>query len=485
MPRVARLRRVMWLGWLTGSVYFAATLYWIPEVLVTFGGLHRSIGVGAAALLVGFLALFPALSLAGTALAMLRWGPVGILWAPAFWVTGELARTYVFGGFPWVLLGYSQATVLPIAQAASVGGVYGLSGLVVLVAATGVYGVLASGRARLVVVASVVAAVLMLGTWGAWRLSRSDRLHAGTPIRVGLVQGNIAQEDKWDPGMRDSITERYLDMSREAAGRGAELILWPESATPFYFEEDRAGAAAVRQLASETGTHLIFGSDQVEREPTFRLYNAAFHVRPDGQTAEIYRKIHLVPFGEYVPFQDLLYFVGPLVDSVSHFSPGDVAQTMRIGDHSASTAICYEVVYPHLIGRFVDAGSELLTTITNDAWYGATSAPVQHFEQASVRAIEQGRYLLRAANTGISGIVDPYGRVVARSEIFVPDTIVADVRFLDAPTVYGRIGDLFAYVCAVLSAIATAVSIRRMPRAGSPRSRLAGWLAKGRPSPVV
>ena len=472
----------MWLGLLTGSLYFAGTLYWIPEVLVTFGGLSYLIGVIATVLLVVFLALFPAVALAGTAVTMLRWGPTGLLWAPAFWVAAELARTYVFGGFPWVLLGYSQATVLPIAQSAAIAGVYGLSGLVVLVAATAVYAVLGHGRARLVVVCCVAVIVLVAGVWGARRVARSERLHTGTPIRVGLVQANIAQEDKWAPDMRDTITERYLEMSRDAARQGAQLILWPEAATPFYFEEDRAGGAAVRRLAYETGAHLIFGSNQIEREPTFRLYNAAFHVRPDGQTAEVYRKIHLVPFGEYVPFQNLLYFVSPLVESVSNFSPGDVAQTLRIGDHLASTAICYEVVYPNLIGRFVDAGSELLTTVTNDAWYGASSAPVQHFEQAAVRAIEQGRYMLRAANTGISGIVDPYGRVVARSDIFVTDTIVDDVRFIDEPTVYGRTGDLFAYLCAMLSALAVAVSCRRSRGAGASRSRLAAWLAKGRPA---
>jgi apolipoprotein N-acyltransferase len=176
--------------------------------------------------------------------------------------------------------------------------------------------------------------------------------------------------------------------------------------------------------------------------------------------------MHLVPFGEYVPLKDLLFFVAPIVEAVSDFSPGDEPAILEIGDHLASTAICYEVVYPGLIAGFVDRGSELLTTITNDAWFGRSSAASQHWDQAVMRSIEQGRYLVRAANTGISGFADPYGRVLETTPLFEPAVRVQEVRFLQGRTFYGRIGDAFAYagLAMTLALLAATVSFRRAVR---------------------
>jgi len=192
-----------------------------------------------------------------------------------------------------------------------------------------------------------------------------------------------------------------------------------------------------------------------------KYYNAAFMVQPDGRTAAVYRKVHLVPFGEYVPLQSLLFFVGSIVESVSDFTPGEAIVPLPLDGVTISTAICYEIVYPGLVRQAVRQGSQLLTTITNDAWYGNSSAPHQHFLQASMRAIEQGRYLARAANTGISGIVDPYGRVLSRTGLFETTVVTGEVRLLSGLTVYGRIGDLFAYLCAALTfAAALAAAMR-------------------------
>ena len=171
----------------------------------------------------------------------------------------------------------------------------------------------------------------------------------------------------------------------------------------------------------------------------------------DGTTQGVYRKMHLVPFGEYVPLQRLLFFAAPLVEAVGAFSAGNEAVVLPVGPHRASVAICYEVVYPELVRRFVSGGTELLTTITNDAWFGRTAAPYQHFAQAAMRAIENGRYLVRAANTGVSGVVDPYGRVLAASGIFEPAVIVEQARFLRASTFYARHGDVFAYASVIVT----------------------------------
>jgi apolipoprotein N-acyltransferase len=185
-------------------------------------------------------------------------------------------------------------------------------------------------------------------------------------------------------------------------------------------------------------------------------------VAADGTTAGVYRKMHLVPFGEYVPLKRLLFFAGPLVEQVGPFSAGEQATLLPVGGHLLSTAICYEVVYPNLVRQSVRGGSELLTTITNDAWFGRTSAPYQHFAQASMRAVEEGRYLVRSANTGVSGIVDPYGRVVERSEVDERVVMVGEARFLNGSTFYARHGDVFAYASVVMAAALLLISRRRI-----------------------
>jgi apolipoprotein N-acyltransferase len=211
-------------------------------------------------------------------------------------------------------------------------------------------------------------------------------------------------------------------------------------------------------MVSELRTPLLLGSDEVEAGDPPKSYNSGFLLDNGGATAAVYRKIHLVPFGEYVPFQSLLFFVGPLVEAVSAFSPGTRVTMLPIEGHMVSTAICYEVTYPSLAREAVKNGSEMLTTITNDAWYGESSAPFQHFEMAMMRAIEQGRYLVRSANTGISGIVDPYGRVLIRTSLFETVAVVGEARFVQATTVYARIGDLAAFVSGAIVALALALA---------------------------
>ncbi len=308
---------------------------------------------------------------------------------------------------------------------------------------------------------AVALCIAAVAVWGDRRIRDGALTRLGTPMRMALVQGNIPQDQKWDRARANAILEGYLAMTRDAARQGARFVMWPESSTPFYFEEDRVGADRVRAVVRATGIELLFGSDQVEHGKPPAYYNSAFVLRADGSTAGIYRKMYLVPFGEYVPLKRLLFFVAPLVEAVADFSPGQVLVTLPVNGVKISTAICYEIVYPGLVRQAVRAGSELLTTITNDAWYGRSSAPYQHFEQASMRAIEQGRYLARSANTGISGIVDPYGRVVMESALFEPAVLVGEVRFLSGLTVYGRIGDLFAYLCAAVTAGAAIVAWRK------------------------
>ena len=426
---------------------------------------HGGLAVWVAVLinigLVALTALFPAVFAVVVRRLCVVGGSRALAAAPLVWTATELGRTYLFSGFPWVLLGYSQTDVLPIAQLASVFGVYGVSALVVSVSAALAASGLAivapadgrgdAGRTRIWPVAVAIGLVLSVAVWGSLRVTGSALTSSGTPVRVGLVQGNVAQGEKWDPTRATAIFESYLGLTRRAIREGADLVIWPESSTPFSFEEDRTAAEAVRQLARDGRVDILFGSNQVERTTPNRYFNAAFLLGPDGEQKGVYRKMHLVPFGEYVPLKSLLSFAAPLVEAVSDFSPGTEATLLPTLGGPASTAICYEIVFPNLVRQSVADGSQLLTTITNDAWFGRTVAPYQHFAQASMRAIENGRYLVRAANTGISGIVDPYGRVVARSDLFAPAVVVGDVRFLRATTVYTRIGDAFAYASLALT----------------------------------
>jgi apolipoprotein N-acyltransferase len=455
--------RAFYLGLASGLVYFIGTIYWTGSVIRTFGGLAAPVALLGMLLLAFTLALFPAVTALITAHLVRRAGTAALLLMPAVWVATEYARgfSFIFGGFPWVPLGNSQVTVLPVAQLASVVGVYGLSALVAFVNAALAYAVLSRGRQRAVVIAATVVLLAVAGGWGAMRIADGSLTREGTVVRVGLIQGNIAQEDKWNPNEARRIFTTYLAMTRDAVRRGAEFIIWPESSTPFMFEEDDVGETAIRDLARETGVPILLGSDQVDRRgETIRLFNAAFLIAPDGDTNAVYHKIKLVPFGEYIPFKRLLFFVSPVVERLAEFSPGASVVMLPVGGHQVSVAICYEVVYPSLSRAAVAGGSQLLTTITNDAWYGRSSAPYQHFALASMRAIEQGRYLARAANTGISGVVDPYGRVVQQSAIFEQAGLVEDVRILTTRTIYSRIGDVIAYLSMAVTALALMV-IRR------------------------
>lgn len=458
------LRQAFLTGVVAGLGYFAGTVYWVTDVMAFYGGLSTPVAIAVAALLIAYLAIYPGLATLATVVVVRRAGLAGLWLLPFAWTAAEYGRGVVLGGFPWVLLGTSQVPVLPVAQLASITGVYGLSWLLAA-SGTAIGVVIASRGQAWKGAAGLAAAIALIAAWGAWRLDGNALTAQGDALRVGIVQGNVPQDEKWDPANAHDILYRYVDGSREVVDRGARLVLWPESATPFFYEEEPAGRRVIADFARATGTTLLFGSDQVERGTPPRYYNSAFLVGPDGWTRGVYRKVHLVPFGEYVPLKDLLFFAGPLVDAVSDFSPGDEVVMLPFNGTPVSAAICYEVVYPTLSRTAVRRGSRLLTTITNDAWFGRSSAARQHFDQAAMRAVEHGRYLVRAANTGVSGIVDPYGRVLARTELFVTATVTGDVRLLEGLTVYGKMGDLAVWVSLAICALAL-LGVRKEPKVG-------------------
>lgn len=441
------------LGWITGFVHFSLTVSWVVEVMSLHGGLATPVAWAVMLLLAAYLALYPALFAVLVDRAVRRLGADGVWLAPLLWPATEWLRGWVGGGFPWALLGTSQAEVTPVIQLASVTGVFGVSALLALTATAGAaLAVSRDGRQRARAIAAV-GVVLVVGALGTWRVVGGALLTEGPVLKVGLLQGNVAQDQKWDPAMRDDITARYLRLSEQVISVGARLVVWPEASTPFFFEAEPQRAVPVRALAQSSKTSMIIGTDEFEQDRAgSRIYNSVVAIGEDGRTRGGYRKIQLVPFGEYVPLKSLLFFVGPLVEKVSDFAPGTEATVLDTGVARTGVSVCYEVVYPWISRAFANGGANLLTTITNDAWFGTSSAPHQHFAQASVRAVEQGRFLVRAANTGISGIVDPYGRTVLRTPLFEEAAVTGDVRLIEHRTIYSYLGDLVAWFGLALAA---------------------------------
>ena len=451
------LVRAFWLGLLTGAIYLWGTLYWLSTVMTRYGDINFAASIAINAVFIAYLALYPALFAVVIRRLTMAFGSGALIAVPFVWTATELGRMYIFTGFPWVLLGYSQATVVPIAQAASVVGVFGVSAMVAAVSAA-LAGVVVERSWR--PAALVLSCVLLVAAWGNVRARSAEFTREGQAIRVGVVQPNVLEEERETAGKAPEILGRDLSLTREALSKDVSLVVWPESGlSPYTIEDYPDVSRAIRETAQQADVSILIGSDQYEwrevagRRSVDKSFNAAFMMQSNGSIGGVYRKMHLVPWGEYVPLKNWLTFVGPLVQAIGRgFDAGDTMTLLPLGKHHVSTAICYEIIYPDLVRRFVLQGSELLTTITNDSWFGATSAPYQHFEQASMRAIEEGRYLVRSANTGVSGIVDPYGHVLARTDIFHPAVVAGEVRLLRVTTIYARIGDVFAYASVVITA---------------------------------
>lgn len=461
------------LGYVSGLVYFSGTLYWLAQVMAQYGELPMIVAGLLAFGLAAWLSVFVGLFAWLTGDLVRRYGLPGLWFAPCFWVATEWFRAWLGGNFPWVLLGSSQASALPVVQLASVTGVYGLSAMVVSTGVVIAILTLSRNRAQRRTAALAALGLALIPVWGAWRISRSDLVAQGVPLRVGLVQGNIPQEQKEDPAsFGAAILDSYIALTREAIGAGSQLVLWPEASTPFFFEIDANLAEPIRRLARESQTPVLVGTDQYEAASSSgpqKYFNGAVLVGTDGRNRDSYQKIHLVPFGEFVPFKRLLFFVEPLVENVADFTHGSRPTVFDAEGTRFSVAICYEVVYSGLAREFVNNGAQLLTTITNDAWFGRSSAALQHFEQAGIRAVEQGRYLVRSANTGISGGFDPYGRVLARTDLFTAVTTTVDVRLLSGRTIYNAIGDTIVYLAFAGAMAGVMLGRRRSFAAPMPR----------------
>ncbi len=437
------------LGLLTGFVASVGVLYWTAIVAVVHGGLAWPAAIVAMLSLAAVEALFVGLFTWELSRLLRRHGRGALLLAPIIWVGLEMVRTHTFCSFPWCLLGYTQHDNLPVAQLASLTGVYGLSFVVALASAVLAFALLEPDpRVRRKALAGLAAVLVATLAYGTWRLRTAT--FDGERLRVALVQASIPQDEKWQPSLAWRNIAWHADLTRQAASRGARLIVWPESAVPYYYDSTPLIAATMQDLARQSNAFLLFGNDDREAgEDQDRIFVGAKLIDPSGSLRFRYHKMQLVPFGEYLPLARFFERLGVerLVQEVGAFTPGTEATVGQAAGRRFGVTVCYEAIFPWLVRRFTQQGADLLINITNDGWYGRSSAPYQHFAMARLRAIENGRHFVRAANTGISAVVDPRGRVLARTELFERTALVHDIGLSRERTVFVRIGESFGWGC--------------------------------------
>jgi apolipoprotein N-acyltransferase len=451
-------------GFFAGMIFYFFSLNWVTNTLVNYGNIPTGLSFLLLGLLAAYLSFYVSLFCVLT-VKLSRGKPVFFfLLAPFIWTSLEYLRsTHMTFGFSWMGLGYSQFQTLIIIQPAEITGIYGISALIVLVNAT-FHFLLNAWISRLSTpdkwkisgrVTGLTTLVLGLWVgWSGWALERTQsQIDSSPKIRIGLAQGNIEQHLKWNKLYQRATMEFYKELTLQAAKEKPELIVWPEAATPFYYGLDPAGTKFVQDLARTAGVPLLFGSPYKEKVDEKLLdYNRAFLISDHGETIDVYDKMHLVPFGEFVPFRKALFFVEKMVEIIGDFGLGKRATVFELNGSRLGVSICYEIIFPDLVRRPVKNGAEYLVNITNDAWFGKTAASHQHISIAALRAVENRTPIVRAANTGISGIIDPTGELRNTTQLFTREFVIGDIAPNKGPrTFYSQFGDIFAYLCLMLT----------------------------------
>lgn len=449
-------------GYMFGLTYFFGTLYWIYHSINHFGGVPFLASLCIVVLLCLYLSIYPAIFCFLFAQMIKKTKLPALLIAPVFWVVLEFARSYALTGFPWSSIGYSQYKFLHIIQLADITGVYGISFLVLMVNGAIADAFLLRKRTQqmplfpisfTVVGLSLVFIIFSVSLgYGHWRLGQQ---RSGHLVNVSVIQGNIEQDKKWEPAYQNEVLETYFTLSKKAAETSPQLIIWPETAIPFMFDYDKSNTEKLVAFEQGLGADLLFGSVRVQEQSRGKtlLTNSAVLLDKEGKNIYEYDKIHLVPFGEYVPLRSVLFFVDKLVAGIGDYVPGEEYTRAETDFGSFGTMICYEIIFPGLVRKFFADGGDFIVTITNDAWFGKTAGPYQHFSMAVFRAIENRKPVIRAANTGISGVIDSSGRVLAETPLFQRLVLSGQVKTDRTMTLYTKYGDLFSYLCIVISIV--------------------------------
>src|SRR3989338_8762903 len=468
-------------GWTCGTLFFLGTIYWIINTMINYG--HISVAVSLMILLVFsvYLGLFFGLfayivSYIEIKLSLLAW-----VLAPFVWVCTELLRTHLFTGFPWVLLGYSQYRSLNLIQVADVTGVYGISFIIVAVNSC-IFLILSKMKFKKrsvgdffssdkIVISYLILVVLMLICFFNYGKKQIEEFyyHSSTTEKtiknklvIAVIQGNIEQDKKWDRNYQEETIKRYQKLTDKAIkGGNVDLVIWPETATPFYLQSEGIYLDYLLNYLREKKVYLLTGSPAYDNTQKYETesFNSAFLLSPDFKILKRYDKIHLVPFGEFIPFERILKInlFRDIIGDIGSFTSGREETVFSFSKGKFGTVICFEIIFPELVRRFIKKGGEFMVTITNDALFGKSAAPYQHFAMTVFRAVENKVYIARAANTGISGFINPVGEIICSSGVFVEGYLKNDIYLMENKTIYTLYGDIFAWICVLVLAASVIV----------------------------
>lgn len=458
------LKGSFYIGLISGIIHYCTLLYWLVPTMNNYGNLPLWVGCLLLFLLSSYLGLYFAIFSAflqkfcRTPLRL-------VIWFPIVFVSLEFIRSFLFSGFPWELIGYSQFEWLTLIQLSDITGVYGISFLIALtngsLCAALIYigkqkwqGINISKKIASGSLATTALVMIIILAYGNIRIQSIDqKMKTADRVKVSVIQGNIDQAVKWNPEYQKNTILKYLNLSFSTLTDSPALIVWPETATPFYFSSpytDSHLTQLIREGVQEANIWLLFGSPSYERDgKTLHYYNTAYLLSPEGEQIGKYNKVHLVPYGEYVPLKKWFPFIGKLVAQVGDFQSGTKGSTIVWNQHPIGVQICFEVIFPDLARAMASNQAEIFINITNDAWFGTSSGPFQHFSMTVFRAVENKRALVRSANTGISGFIDPVGRILETTSLGVDATRTRTVPLMKSGTVYMKAGDLFSKVCLI------------------------------------
>lgn len=437
------------LGFVFGFIFFSLVLHWLAPTVRTFGGLPWPAALGALGLLASYLALYPALFSLLIQKIHQRGGSL-FLAAPAIWTGLEYIRAQLLSGFPWALTGHGLAPIPLLIQSADTGGVYLLS-FALLVMNTA----LAFPGKAFKYPAAALALWLCLGLYGHIRITELEsRLNEAPRLAVGILQGCMPPDQKWDPDFQAYTLERYQDLilkdlTANPPSGETRLFLWPETATPFYLFSEEAPTKKLLNIIRDSEVHHLVGSPAyaLDFQKKLSLFNASYLIDPSGRLLSRYDKAHLVPFGEYVPLKDFFPFLEKIIVPAGYFTAGTRPPVLRLQNTGLAPLICFESVFPYISRKAVLAGAELLAVQTNDAWFGRSGGPRQHLDFSIFRAVEFRRSVVRSANTGISALILPTGILAKESPMDVPYVLHGKAPLLSGQTIYARMGDFFARTC--------------------------------------
>ena len=457
---------VFYLGCLAGFVHQITLVYWLNTAMHEYGHLPIYTCIPLLILLCLYLSIF--LGLFCVLIKRICLTPFQLLLAPFFWVTLDYLRSLTQFAFPWEFLGYSQYTKLPLIQIADITGVYGISWLIVFFNIAIVLFLLhTTGQKWQSSQITILNVYLFLGcliglfvvflSYGVFRIYSIDKAVNNHPnsLNVSVIQGNIDQSVKWDESFRLTTVQKYIQLSQSDDNIQPDIIVWPETAVPVYIQQQTPLSELIRQYVQKQKSAFLIGGLRYDKDVSgqWHFYNSMFLLHSTSWINQTYDKTHLVPYGEYIPFQTIFPFLKKLVEGVGQFSEGQNLNPLTLNQWAAGPQICYEILFPNLSRILVQKGADILVNITNDAWYGWSSAPYQHFSMVVFRAIENKRSIARSANTGVSGCINPFGKILGSTDIFTEARLTCTLPVLNEKTIYTRFGDVFAMMCVVISVI--------------------------------